>query len=116
MELKTNLNDGRAERLAPWVREMDLADQTFITGSTLILEDIRLRRDDLPVTFEEADLREGTPTEAYRHAVTLSRAYAEQPPHTGEDGIDEHWRISNLAREVSERIAKYHPEVLGGDC
>ena len=115
MDLKTNPNDGRAERLASWIREMDLADQVFITGSTLVLEDIRLRRDDLPVTFDEADLREGTPTGAYRHAVNLSNAYAEQPSHPGEDGIDEYWRISNLAREVSERIAKYHPEVLGGD-
>jgi len=115
VELKTNPSDGRAERLAPWIREMDLADQVFITGSTLVLEDIRLRRDDLPVAFDEADLREGTPAEAYHRAVSLSDAYADQPSHLGEDGIDEHWRISNLAREVADRIAKYHPDVLGGD-
>ncbi len=94
---------------------MDLADQVFITGSTLVLEDIRLRRGDLPVAFDEADLREGTPAEAYRRAVGLSGAYAEQSSHLGADGIDEYWRISNLAREVAERIAKYHPDVLGGD-
>lgn len=115
MKLKTNPNDGRAERLAPWIREMDLADQVFITGATLVFEDIRLRREDLPVAFDETDLREGTPTAAYHHAADLSDAYAKQPSYPGEDGIDEHWRISNLAREVSERISKYHPEVLGGD-
>lgn len=115
MDHRTHSNDGRAERLVPWIREMDLADQVFITGSTLVLEDIRLRRGDLPVAFDEAGLREGTPTEAYHRAFGLSNAYAEQPAHPGEDGIDEHSRISNLAREVSERIAKYHPEVLGGD-
>ena len=115
MELKTNADDGRAERLAPWVREMDLADQAFITAATLVFEDIRLRRQDLPIRYNEADLREGTPEEAYDRAVDLSDAYAKQPAHLGEDGIDEHWRISNMARELAERIAKYHSEVLGGD-
>ena len=115
MELRTNPGDGRAERLAPWIRAMDLADQTFITGSTLVFEDIRLRRDDLPVPYDEANLREGTPAQAYRHAVELSDAYAKQPAHRGSDGVDEHWRISNMAREIAERIARYHPEVLQTD-
>lgn len=115
MELMTNPDDGRAERLAPWIRDMDVADQVFITGATLVFEDIRLRRGDLPILYDEAELREGTPTNAYRHAVELSDAYARQPAYPGRDGVDEHWRISNMSREVAERIAKYHAEVLGDD-
>lgn len=115
MELMTNPGDGRAERLAPWIRDMDRADQVFITGATLVFEDIRLRRDHLPNPYDEAKLREGTPAQAYRHAVELSDAYAKQLVYLGKDGIDEHWRISNMAREIAERIAKYHPEVLGDD-
>lgn len=114
MELRINADDGRAERLAPWVREMNLADQAFVTGATLVFEDIRLRRDHLPIPYNEADLREGTPEEAYGRAVDLSNAYANQPPYLGDDGVDEHWRISNMAREVADRIAKYHPDVVGG--
>lgn len=114
MALKTNPNDGRAERLAPWIREMDLADQIFITGTTLVFEDIRLRRDSLPVPFDEANLREGTPAEVYSNAIALSEAYAKQPAHPGDDGIDEHWRISNMAREIAEHVARYHPEVVRG--
>ena len=115
MELRTDPTDGRAERLAPWIRDMDLADQMFITSATLVLEDIRLRRGDMPVPYDEADLREGTPAGAYRHAVELADAYNRQPTFSGSDGIDEHWRVSNLAREIAERVVRYHPEVLGGD-
>ena len=111
MELETNPSDGRARRLAPWIRAMDLADQVFFTSSTLVLEDIRLRRDDLPVQYDEATLREGTPAQAYRRAVDLADAYGQQPVHRGRDGVDEHWRISNLALEIAERIVRYHPEV-----
>lgn len=97
------------------VRKMELADQIFVTGTTLVFEDIRLRRDDLPYPIDEAALREGTPANAYQRALELSKAYAGQPSHPGEDGVDEHWRISNMARELAERIEKYHPEVAGGD-
>lgn len=114
MELRTNPNDDRSDRLAQWIREMDLADQVFITSTTLVFEDIRLRRDSLPVPYDEANLREGTPARAHAYAIELADAYAEQPAHSGEDGIDEHWRISNMSREIAERIAKYHPGVLGG--
>ncbi|MDR7187090.1 hypothetical protein J2X85_004156 [Microbacterium trichothecenolyticum] len=115
VELETGPGDGRAEQLAPWIREMDLADQVFITGATLILERIRLLRNDLPYPFDEARLREGTPDEAYGWATDLSDTYANQPPHDGNDGVDEHRRISTAAREIAGRIAKYHPEVLGRD-
>lgn len=114
MGLMTNPNDGRADRLAPWVRQMDLADQIFVTGTTLIFEDIRLRRTDLPFPIDEASLREGSPESAYRGAARLAAAYADQPPHPGDDGVDEHWRVANMARELAELIARYHPEVLGG--
>ena len=53
----TESDDGRAQRLAGWIREMDLADQVFITGTTLVLEGIRARRSDLPVVYYEAALR-----------------------------------------------------------
>lgn len=118
MDLKTDPNDRCLERLAQWIRQMDLADQVFIAGATLVFEDIRLRRANLPIHFDEANLREGTPATAYRHAVDLSNVYAMQPTCPGSDGVDEHWRILSMAHEIAERIAKYHPEVLGaeGDC
>ena len=107
-------DDGRAEGLADWVRAMDLADQIFVTGTTLVLEDIRTRRDDLPLPFDEAKLRESGPEEAYELALELSEGYASFSPRPGLDGVDEHRRISNMTRELAERIAKYHPEVLVG--
>lgn len=105
---------GRADRLAGWVREMDLADQIFITGTTLVLEDIRTRRTDLPVPFDEAPLRESSPSEAYRLALEIYLAYANLPSYLAPDGVDEHRRISNITKELADRIAKYHPEVAGG--
>lgn len=114
MPLQTNPDDGRADRLAPWVRQMSLADQIFITGTTLVLEDIRLRRTDLHFPIDEARLREGSAEEAYRAASALSQAYAHQPAYEAPDDVNEHWRISNLARELAERIATYHPEVVDG--
>lgn len=113
MSQETDLNDGRAERLAPWVRQMTLADQIFITGTTLVLEEVRLRRKDLHYPIDEAVLREGTPAEAYRKATELSRAYDHQPSYEAPDDVDEHWRIANISRELAELIAKYHPEVVG---
>ena len=114
MPVNTNLDDGRVERLAPWVRQMSLADQIFIAGTTLVLEDIRLRREDLHFAIDEAAIREGSPADAYRRAVELSEAYAHQPACEAPDSADEHWRISNMTRELAERIAKYRPEVVGG--
>lgn len=116
MALMTDPNDGCAESLAPWIRQMSLADQIFITGTTLVLEDIRLRRTDLHYPIDEAALRESSPGEAYRRAVELSEAYAHQPAYEAPDDVDEHWRISNMAKELAERVAKYHPEVTGGDA
>ena len=112
MSLRTNPDDGRADRLGPWVRQMSLSDQIFITGTTLVLEDIRLRRTDLHYPIDEAALREGSPTDAYQAALALSQAYAHQPECEAPDDVDEHWRISNMARELAERIAKYHPDVV----
>jgi hypothetical protein len=43
---------------------MDLADQVFITGTTLVLEEIRTRRSDLPHSIDEVALRESSPPEA----------------------------------------------------
>jgi len=112
----TESDDGRAQRLAGWIREMDLADQVFITGTTLVLEGIRARRSDLPVVYDEAALRERTPREVYRLALDISAAYADLPEHLAPDGVDEHWRISNMTRELAGRVARYHPEVVGGAC
>lgn len=114
MPVNTDPDDGRAERLAGWVREMSLADQIFITGTTLALEEIRLRRTDLHFPIDEAALRESSPADAYRQALELSDAYAHQPAYEAPDDVDEHWRISNMAHELADRIAKYHPDVVRG--
>lgn len=91
---------------------MSLADQIFITGTTLVLEEIRLRRTDLHYPIDEVALREGSPKSVYRAAVALSQAYAHQPEYEAPDEVDEHWRISNMARELAERVAKYHPDFV----
>jgi hypothetical protein len=93
---------------------LDLADQVFITGTTLVLEDIGARRTDLPLLFDEAVLRESEPGKAYRLALKLADGYAGLPPAPGPDGVDESSRISNMTRELADRIAKHHPEVLEG--
>lgn len=110
----TAQDEGRAARLAGWIRNLDLADQIFITGTTLVLEDIRTRRTDLPILFDEVVLRESEPATAYRLALELADGYAGLPPAPGPDGVDENWRISNLTRELADRIANYHPNVLEG--
>lgn len=108
------LDEGQTARLAGWIRNLDLADQIFITGTTLVLEDIRTRRTDLPLLFDEAVLREGELATAYRLALELADGYTGLPPAPGPDGVDENWRISNMTRELADRIAKHHPEVLEG--
>ncbi|MGZ0213306.1 MAG: hypothetical protein ACKVI4_12620 [Actinomycetales bacterium] len=110
----TALDEGRAARLAGWIRKLDIADQVFITGTTLVLEEIRTRRTDLPLLFNEAVLRESEPRTAYRLALELAEGYAGLPPSPGPDGVDENWRISNMTHELADRIVKHHPEVLEG--
>lgn len=110
----TALDEGRAGRLAGWIRNLDLAEQVFITGTTLVLEEIRTRRTDLPRGFDEAVFREGEPRTAYRLALELAEGYAGLAPSLGPDGVDENWRISNMTRELADRIAQHHPEVLEG--
>lgn len=97
--------DGRAERLAPWIRTMPLQEQVLITGTTLVLEEIRNRRDDLPFPIDEAAIREApTPGESISAAESLADSYAAASPHIGPDGVDEHWRVSNMARVVADTI------------
>ena len=108
----TEPEPGGAPTLAPWVHEMQLADKVFITGATVALARIRTRRSDLPAQIDEAKLREGSPSDAYRAATALMRAYAGQPPYAGPDGRDEHQRIARLAHDIAARIAKYHPGLL----
>jgi hypothetical protein len=88
---------------------MKVEDQVFITGTTLILEEIRVRRDDLPYPYDEAELREAsTPDEAALKARELSKNYEGQPPHLGPDGVDDHRRISSLATALAERIESHY--------
>lgn len=115
MPVNATPDDGRAERLAEWVRRMSFEDQIFLTGTTLVLEEIRLRRTDLPHAINEVALREGSPEDAYRAAMELSTAYANQPRYDAPDGVNEHWRIANMTNELAKVIAKYHPKVAGED-
>lgn len=105
-------DDGRAERLAPWIRELPLSDQVHLTGTTLVLEEIRLRRgDSLPHPFDEAKLREAsTPREAAVKARDLAQAYEGAPPHAGPDGVDEHWRISAMSLAFAEAVESRFPD------
>ncbi|HEY0249065.1 MAG TPA: hypothetical protein VGC45_12465 [Gryllotalpicola sp.] len=107
----TNANDGWAERLAPWIRELPLADQVYLTGTTLILEEIRNRRgDDLPHPYDETKLREAaTPWESAAEARKIAALYNGIAPHPGCDGVDDHWRISNICLMFAQTVETKFP-------
>ncbi len=48
-------DDGRAERLAQWIRQLPLADQVHLTGTTVVLERIRQRREPRSPTRTRGD-------------------------------------------------------------
>lgn len=104
----TKADDGRAKRMAPWIRTMPLSDQILISGTTLMFEEINGRRDDLPYPIDEVTIREAAvPAESVRVAQLLADQYATAPPYIGADGVDEHWRVSNMAQVVAERIRNH---------
>lgn len=97
-------------RPAAWVGAMHLSDRIVVTGTVLVLRDIRMRRTDLPVRFDEGRLLASpTPESAMRYASALSEAYAGQTPYAAPDGVDEHWRIHSMARHVAARIDANYP-------
>lgn len=107
----TSAGDGRPERIAPWTRKLPLSDQVHLTGTTLVLEEIRLRRGaSLPHPFDEARLREAsTPREGATAARDLARAYEGAPPHAGPDGVEEHWRISAMSLAFAAAVESRFP-------
>lgn len=108
------VNDGRAERLAQWVREMPLQSQVLITGTTLVLEEIAGRRKDLPYPVDFVGLRESEdPTTAAALARSISSRYDGLAPAIGADGVDENWRISNMTKVVAEAIEQFYPSAAG---
>jgi hypothetical protein len=90
---------------------LPLADQAHLIGTTLVLEEIRLRRgDDLPHPYNEAKLREAsTPREAAAEALRLADLYAKIVPHAGPDGVDDHWRISTLSLVFAQTVEARFP-------
>jgi hypothetical protein len=100
-----------ASTLASWVRNMSLDDQIYLTGTALLLGGIRERRaESLPFPFSETRLTSSrTPEEAARSAREIAEAYATAPPFAGPDGVDEHWRIAAMTREVAARIENAYP-------
>lgn len=104
------VTDGRAEHLAQWVREMPLQSQVLITGTTLVLEGIARRRQDLPYPLDFVGLRESEePAIAVALARSISSRYEGLAPVIGADGVDENWRISNMTRVVAEAIEHFYP-------
>jgi hypothetical protein len=106
------MND-RAERLARWIRDLDLEDQVTLTGATLLLEEIRERAvDGLAYNYDEAQLRESPPQVAYELASRLKAAYAQlNAPSPAPDGVDDNSRVVSLMRKFKEIIERTHPEV-----
>lgn len=92
---------------------MDVSDQIFLTGTVLVLREIRSRRaDDLPVVFDERRLCTApTPDEAARYATEISAAYRDQPALAAPDGVDEHWRISSMTGAIAARIRSAYPSL-----
>lgn len=93
---------------ARWLQAMNLSDQIFITGTVMVLEQIRVRREplgDLPLVYDESRIRDAaTPEIAVRTAREISAAFAGRPAYAAPDGVDEHWRVANMTREVAARI------------
>ena len=91
-----------------WLQAMNLSDQIFVTGTVMVLEGIRLRRaplGDLPYVYDESRIRDAaTPELAVRAAREISAAFEGCPPYAAPDGVDEHWRVANMSREVASRI------------
>jgi CO/xanthine dehydrogenase Mo-binding subunit len=104
-------DDGRAERLAPWIRALPLDQQVLITGTTLVLEEINTRRgSSLPYPVDEVALREtADPRQAAHLARAISAQYAGLEPVTAPDGIDENLRISNITKVMAETIDRNYP-------
>ncbi len=89
---------------------MDVSDQIFLTGTVLVLREIRCRRSELPVPFDERRLcSTATPDDAARYAAEISEAYRDQPPLAAPDGVDEHWRISSMTGAIAARIRSAYP-------
>lgn len=107
----TDADDGRAERLAQWIRDLPLEDQVHLTGTTLVLEEIRQRRGaSLPYPYDEARLREASrPHESAAEARRLAELYADVAPHPGPDGVDDHWRISNMSLVFAQTVEARFP-------
>lgn len=84
---------------------MPLADQVLITGTTLVFEELKRQRSDLPYPIDEEAIREAdTPSDATRVARELAAVYRTAEPHIGPDGVDEHWRVANMATAVADAI------------
>ncbi|WFR67679.1 hypothetical protein P9139_04280 [Curtobacterium flaccumfaciens] len=108
-------DDGRAERLAQWIRQLPLADRAHLTGTTVVLERIRQRRGaSLPHPYDEATLREAPlPRAAAAEARRIATLYAVAPPHLGPDGIDDHQRIANFCQSLADTVEARIPGAAG---
>jgi hypothetical protein len=99
------MSDSEATRLAPWIRQMPLDAQLLITGSTLILADIKERAESLPADLDEVRLREDRdPRRAAGHARALARVFT---PHQSES--QDMARIVSLTTAVADKIDEYFP-------
>lgn len=108
-------DDGRAERLAQWIRQLPLADQVHLTGMTVVLERIRQRRGaTLPYPYDEAKLREApVPSAAAAEARRIATFYAAAPLHLGPDGVEDHQRIVNLCQSFADTVEARIPGAAG---
>ncbi|MFS0701843.1 hypothetical protein AB6N24_17865 [Cellulomonas sp. 179-A 4D5 NHS] len=74
----------------------------LITGTALLFEQIAERRHDLPYPLDTARILEApTPANAAAAARDIEQRYAGLLAAPGPDGVDEHWRISNMAGLVA---------------
>lgn len=110
----TNSEEVDPRPLAAWVRQLSLADQVFLTGSTLLLERIRLHHGELAPAIDEGVLREGSPREALAEAQRLRAAFSSRAPLAAADSSDDSARVVGLARALADLIERAHPELSGG--
>lgn len=92
-----------AERLAPWVRSMPLADQILVTGTTLLLADVKARNPGMFVDVDEVALRESSlPETARQLATTVAELYRSDDSADGR-------RVAGLCTKVAETIDRNFP-------
>jgi hypothetical protein len=107
-------NSSRDAQLPYWLTSMELDDQIYVTGATVVLGQVLVRRPELGAVLNEGAILEAeSPRDVVALATELAEQFADRPPRWAPDGLDDNWRISSLSAAIAERVSNYYPEAAG---